>query len=320
MAPSGADRAAVTPLVAVVGPTASGKSALAMALAERLGAEIVVADSRQVYRGMDLGTAKPSPAERRRIPHHLLDVATPDQPFSVADWVRLARAAVDEVAGRGRLPMLVGGTGLYVSALVDGFDFDAQPGPSTQLRSALAAELEAAGVAPLAERLTALAPEVAARTDLRNPRRVLRALERESGGGSPPGRSAWSGPLVLLALDLPRELLYRRIDARAAELFASGLVDEVRALLAAGYTTDLTPMSGHGYAEAARVATGEWTVEQAVEVTARRTRQYAKRQLTWFRADPRVTWLPAGERTPDDPELVARAVELVRAAISASAG
>lgn len=312
-----AGRKPAPPLLAVVGPTASGKTDLALALAARMPVEIIVADSRQAYRGMDVGTAKPDPAARRTVPHHLLDLADPDEPFTVADWVGHARARVEEIAIRGRLPMIVGGTGLYVSSLVDGYDYAAQA-TSAQVRQRLAEELEAGGLDPLVERLRRLSAEHAARTDLRNPRRVLRALERmETGGGrAVPHAEPWVGRVAMIGLDRPRDVLYRRIEERARRLFEfGGLLDEVRSLRAAGYGPDLRPMSGHGYAEAYRLLAGEWTLEQAIEVTARRTRQYAKRQLTWFRRDPRLMWIPAGARPADEPGVVDEAERLVRATL-----
>jgi tRNA dimethylallyltransferase len=305
------------PLLGVVGPTASGKTGLALALATRLPLEILVADSRQVVRGMDVGTAKPDRAARAAVPHHLLDLVAPDEPFSVAAWVDEARRLLPEIAGRGRLPMLVGGTGLYVSALVDGHDYATQPW-SPEVRRRLADELEADGLPALAERLRRLDPATAAGTDLRNSRRVLRALERlEVGEGRVvPGAMPHAGRVVLLGLHRPREVLYARIDRRAHDLFAGGLLDEVRALMRAGYSPDLRPMTGHGYREAAAVLDAGWSVEQAVELTARRTRQYAKRQLSWFRRDPSIVWLPAGDGPADDPRLVDRAEVILRAALS----
>ncbi|HLY35492.1 MAG TPA: tRNA (adenosine(37)-N6)-dimethylallyltransferase MiaA [Candidatus Limnocylindria bacterium] len=313
MAPAAARRPpAAPPLAAVVGPTASGKSELAMALAARLPIEILVADSRQVYRGMDIGTAKPTAADRAAVMHHLLDLADPDQPFTVADWLAQARAMLPAVAMRGRLPLVVGGTGLYVSALVDGFDLAAQPwSPETGER--LAAELEADGLEPLAARLERLDPTTARRTDLRNPRRVLRAVERaEAGGaGQEPRAEPYPGRLAMLGVARPREVLYRRIDERTADLFAAGLPGEVAALLEAGFGAELTPMTGHGYREAARWLAGEWALEEAVAVTARRTRQYAKRQLSWFRRDPRIVWLDARDAPTSQPEFVDRAVDVL---------
>ncbi len=304
-------------LVGIVGPTASGKTDLALALARRFDAEILVADSRQVYRGMDIGTAKPDAAARRLVPHHLLDLVRPDELFTVADWVDRARRLIPQISGRGRLPMLVGGTGLYVEALTEGHDYASQPW-SPEHRDALTAELEAHGLAPLAERLTRLDPAAAGRTDLRNPRRVLRALERVVAGSSgAPSATPYDGPIVLVGLSRPRTMLYARIDRRARWLFeVGGLVDEVRALREQGYGPELRPMTGHGYAEAGNVLDGRWGTEEAIEMTARRTRQYAKRQLSWFGRDRRIVWLPAGEREADDPSLVTHGERLVRAALS----
>lgn len=314
MAPAGGRRPpGAPPLAALVGPTASGKSELAMALARRVPIEILVADSRQVYRGMDIGTATPSAAQRALVPHHLVDLVAPDTPFTVSDWVNRARPVVPEVATRGAWPVVVGGTGLYVSALLDGLDFASQAW-SPEIRERLTAELEAEGLAPLAARLQAIDPEIASRTDLRNPRRVLRALERaEAGGAGEPLRATpYPGRLALLGLSRPRDVLYRRIDERAERFFREGLIDEVRALLNTGYGPELAPMTGHGYREAAGYLAGEWSLEEAVARTARRTRQYAKRQLSWFRRDPRIVWLTADERPADDPALVSRALDLLR--------
>ena len=305
------------PLLAIVGPTASGKTDLALALAGQLPLEILVADSRQVYRGLDVGTAKPDAAVRAAVPHHLIDVAELDQPFTVADWVARARLLLPEIAARGRLPLVVAGTGLYLAALVDGHDYERQAF-SPETRQRLAAELEAEGLAALAARLALLDTAGAARTDLRNPRRVLRALERaEAGGGAGSIRAEpYPGRLALIGIRRPREVLYRRIDERAARLFASGLLDETRRLLDAGHATDLPALSGHGYREAAAHLAGEWSLEDAITATARRTRQYAKRQLTWFRRDPRIVWIDAGEREGDDPQLVAEAGQTLRALLS----
>jgi tRNA dimethylallyltransferase len=307
------------PIAAIVGPTAAGKTDLALALARRLPVEILVADSRQVYRGMDVGTAKPDAAARAAVPHHLLDLADPHEPFSVVDWVQRARALVPEVAARGRLPLVVGGTGLYVSALLDGYELPGQP-PPPELRGRLLVELEADGLPPLAARLERVDPATAARTDLRNPRRVLRALERveAADGGAVPtaGAAPYPGRIAVLGISRPPDVLRAWIDARVARMFANGLLDEIRHLLDADYDASLSPMTGHGYREAARVLAGEWDLARAVEVTARHTRQYAKRQLTWLRGDARIVWLAAGDLPADDPLLVEQGVGLLRALLS----
>jgi tRNA dimethylallyltransferase len=261
---------------------------------------------------MDVGTAKPDAGARAIVPHHLLDLADPDEPFTVAQWVARARPLIAEIAVRGRLPMLVGGTGLYVSALVDGHDYAAQ-GWSPALREHLSRELETQGLEPLAARLARHAPDAAARIDLRNPRRVLRALERGTGE---PRSQPYAGRVALVGLSRPRDVLYRRIDDRAAWLFANGLLEEVRRLLDAGYDPDLRPMSGHGYREAAAHLAGRSTLDEAIALTARRTRQYARRQLTWFRRDTRIMWLSAGVGSAADPAFVDQADRLIRSAIS----
>ncbi len=303
------------PIAALVGATGSGKTELALAIAPRLPIEILVADSRQVYRGMSAGTAKPDAAARNAVRHHLLDLVDPDQPFSVADWVARAREIIPQVAERGALPVLVGGTGLYLSALIDGFHLEAQP-RSPQIAERLRAALAREGPAILADRLRSIDPNAAALVDLRNPRRVLRALERAEAAGGPATElvtaDPYPGPVVLIGIRRPRDELYRRIDVRAAALFDGGLLDEVRALLAAGFDASLPPLTGHGYREAARVITDGWSVEVAIAQTARHTRQYAKRQLTWFRRDPRIVWLETGDGPADAPTIVERAADLLR--------
>lgn len=319
MAPSAARGAGASPpIAAIVGPTGSGKTELALALAQRQPVEILVADSRQLYRGMDIGTAKPDAAARAAVPHHLLDLVEPDSPFTVADWVAAARRLIPEIAARGRLPLLVGGSGLYVDALLDGYLLALAPLPAQRAR--LAAELATMGVGPLAERLRREDPKAAQRIDLRNPRRVTRALERlESSGGGPvptPRTQPWPGRVGRIGLSRPREVLYQRIDERAAWLFANGLLDEVQSLLDAGHDPRRAPLTSHGYSEAARHLAGEWSLGEAVAVTARRTRQYAKRQTTWFGRDRRIVWLSAGDRPGDEPSLVAEAHTVLRALLA----
>jgi tRNA dimethylallyltransferase len=300
-----------SPIAAIVGPTGSGKTDLSLALARSVPVEILVADSRQVYRGMDLGTAKPDAAARAAVPHHLLDLVTPGEPFSVAAWASQARRLIPEVAARGRLPLVVGGSGLYLAALLGGYTFGSAPHPSDRAR--LNAELASAGVAVLAERLRATDPLADTRMDMRNPRRVTRALERAAATGTaaPPAPRPWEGNVLLIGLRRPTAVLNRRIDERARWLFENGLLDEAGALLAAGHDPSRPPLTSHGYGEAARHLAGEWSLEQAVAMTALRTRQYAKRQRTWFRRDQRIEWLDAGDRPADDPALVAEALRLV---------
>jgi len=295
-------------LAAVVGPTCSGKTDLSLALARRIPLEILVADSRQVYRGMDIGTAKPDAVARATVPHHLLDLVEPGEPFSVAAWAAEARSLAAEVAGRGRLPLLVGGSGLYLNAVLDGYAFG--PAPSPAARAVLRVELEQGGLEPLVERLRSQDPATAAAIDVRNPRRVERALERlmAGGGGVAPSRA---GQVRMIGLARPTPVLNRRIDERAAWLFANGLLEEVRALLDAGHDPQRAPLTGHGYGEAARYLAGEWSLDEAVAATARRTRQYAKRQRTWFRRDRRIVWLTAGDGPADDPLVVAEAARLL---------
>ncbi|MEO8246083.1 MAG: tRNA (adenosine(37)-N6)-dimethylallyltransferase MiaA [Chloroflexota bacterium] len=301
------------PLLVVVGPTASGKTDLALALARHVDVEILVADSRQVYRGMDIGTAKPDAAARAAVPHHLLDLVAPDARFTLHDWLTAARRVVGEVADRGRLPLVVGGTGLYVSALVDGYRLGGQA-PDPERRADLERMLERDGLSSMADHLAAIDPDVAGRIDLRNPRRLLRAIERAEAmaqGETVSGttREPHSGPVRMIGLRRERDVLGTRIRSRATAMFAGGLLDEVRGLLAAGYGSELEPMTGHGYREAARHLAGEWSLEEALDVTITRTRQYARRQMTWFRREARITWLDAGDGPADAPGLVAAARE-----------
>ena len=299
------------PLAVIVGPTASGKTDLALALAAQIPIEILVADSRQVYRGMDIGTATPDALARAAVAHHLLDLVAPDEPFSVADWIAAARPQIAEIARAGRLPLAVGGTGLYVSALIDGYDLASAP-PSADLRRELERELAEGGVTALAARLSRADPNAAASVDLRNSRRVVRALERQAKPAAP--NRPWPGRLAMIGIRRPPGVLAQRINARAERLFSDGLLDEVAALLAAGYSPDLAPMTGHGYREAAGVLAGERTLDEAIETTARRTRQYARRQRIWFQRDERINWIDAGELPGDDPGIVDQARAVLRLA------
>lgn len=282
------------PLAVLCGPTAVGKTPLAVLLAERLAAEIVCADSRTIYRGMDIGTAKPTPELRRRIPHHLLDVADPHERFTLADYQRRARQAISAIRDRGRLPLIVGGSGLYIRAVVDGLTIP-PVSPDPALRRALEAEERECGPGYLHARLADLDPAAAARLHPRNVRRIIRALEVTLSTGRPISaqqrRRAAAGPLVMVGLSADRSDLYARIDARVDEQLAAGLVEEVRGLLARGIPDDVPAMAGLGYKEIAGWLRGAYGYEEAVRRLKRNTRRYAKRQLTWFRRDPRIVWV-----------------------------
>ncbi len=296
--------------VVIVGPTATGKSDLAVALAERFGGEIVNADSRQVYRCLDIGTAKPPAEVRRRIPHHLFDVVRPDEEFSVALYTRLARQAVEDIACRGRLPILVGGTGHYVWALLEGYQVPPVP-PDPELRRRLRERAEQEGPEALYAELKALDPEAAAGIDPRNLRRVIRALEVITRTGRKFSELRRKNPLpwdpLIIGLTLDRQKLYGRIDRRVEEMVAAGWLDEVRRLLEKGYSPDLPALTGHGYRWLIKRLKGEISLEEAIARTKREIRNYARHQYGWFRLnDPRITWLEA-----DDPDLVGKAAALV---------
>ena len=280
----------------LAGPTAAGKSAVALELALRHDGEIVAADSMQVYRGMDLGTAKPTPEERARVPHHLLDVAEVTEPFDVRRYRALAEAALADVLSRGRLPIVCGGTGLYFKALLRGLD------PLPALDAAQRAELEATPLAELRAELRAVDPASAARVDLNNPRRVQRAVElaRVLGPGWAERRRAWQpdapGPRVL-GLRRTREDLRARIEARVDRMFADGLVAETRRLLARGLAENRTALQALGYRQVAAHLRGEGTLAEAVAQVKQRTWQFARRQMTWFRHQLPMEWVdvPPGE-------------------------
>jgi tRNA dimethylallyltransferase len=285
-------------VIAVVGPTAAGKSGLAVALARALGGEVVNADSMQVYRGMDIGTAKLTLAERQGVPHHLLDLWDVRQTANVADYQRLARTAITAITGRGRVPILAGGSGLYVRAALEDLTF---PGTDPQVRARLEAELDERGAGPLHTRLAAADPAAAAAILPSNGRRIVRALEVIELTGRPFSATlpdyAASVPARQLGLKLPREELDRRIETRVDEMFAAGFEDEVRKLEQAGLREGRTASRALGYQQLLRYLAGEWTLDQARAETVRATRRFARRQESWFRRDPRITWL--GTTAPD---------------------
>ncbi|MDI6772238.1 MAG: tRNA (adenosine(37)-N6)-dimethylallyltransferase MiaA [bacterium] len=291
-------------LAVLCGPTAVGKTAVAVALAERMGAEIVAADSRAVYRGADVGTAKPTMEERRRVRHHLLDVADPGEAFTLADYQRLARLALADIRARGLLPLLVGGTGLYIRAIVDGLSLPPVP-PDHALRAALEADESVHGPGHLHARLAVLDPAASARIHPRNLRRVIRAMEVVLRTGRPistqqrQGGGAVAGAVAMVGLTIERTQLYRRVDARVEAQMASGLEEETRRLLDRGVPLAAPIMQALGYKEIAGWLLGSYAAAEAVRRLKRNTRRYAKRQLTWFRRDARIHWVDATGLTQD---------------------
>ena len=283
------NRGAVIPLLGA--PTASGKSAAAMELARRHPLEIISADAMQVYRGMDIGTAKPSPAERAAVPHHLIDLVSPAEPFSVADWVAQAEEAIAEVLSRGRIPLVVGGTGFYLQALAHGLP--TVPAADPELQEPLWRELEERGLDPLIAEL-AEASLADARRAQRNPRRVVRALEIVRRTGRPPASFPFTEPRFptsLAVLGPPLETLRPRIARRTKAMFDAGLVEEVRRLLER-YPEQITAMQAIGYKEVARALAGESSLDEALEEVQSATVRYARRQLTWFRRQESALELP----------------------------
>ena len=290
---------AVPAVIAVVGPTGTGKSELALELAGRLGGEIVNTDALQLYRGMDIGTAKLDPAQRRGVPHHLLDVLDVREEASVAVYQQQARAALAEIAARGRRGILVGGSGLYVRAVLDSLQI---PPTEPRVRARWEAELAAVGSAALHARLAEVDPVAAANILPGNGRRVVRALEVVELTGRPfsaslPREPEYAVPAVQLGLALPRPQLDERIAVRVDRMWAAGLVDEVRRLVADGLATGRTASRALGYAQVLSLLAGEYDEAQARADTVRATRRFARRQESWFARDPRVLRLPAG--TPD---------------------
>ncbi|ATE53090.1 tRNA (adenosine(37)-N6)-dimethylallyltransferase MiaA [Actinosynnema pretiosum] len=282
--------------IAVVGPTATGKTDLAVELALRLGGEVVNADSMQLYRGMDIGTAKATEAERRGVPHHLLDVLDVTESASVAAYQRDGRAAVEALLAQGRTPVLVGGSGLYVQAVLDELEF---PGTDAAVRARLEDELAVVGAGALHERLAALDPVAAGAILSGNTRRVVRALEVIELTGRPfsatmpkPGPARYGA--VLVGLDRAVEELDARVDLRVGRMFERGLVDEVRALEAVGLRDGLTASRALGYQQVLAALDGDGDLAAAAEETARGTRRFVRRQRSWFRRDKRVAWFDAG--------------------------
>ncbi len=308
-----------TPLLAIVGPTATGKTEVSLRVAENLGAEIISADSMLVYRGMDIGTAKPTPEEMGRVLHHMIDVADPGEAFNVALYSRLVKEVLKGVRERGNLPLLAGGTGLYVKAVVDGYNFS-EAGTDRELRARLMQECSTMGRAALHERLKKVDPCTASRLHINDVKRVIRALEVYYLTGRTLSGSASRGTnppfnLVMYGLTMDREKLYARIEKRVDKMMAAGLVKEVRDLLARGYSPELTSMQGLGYKEIILFLKGELTLDQAVDLLKRNTRRFAKRQLTWFRKDARISWIDVGKKEVDEvaAEITSRAEGVFKA-------
>ena len=290
-------------ILAIVGPTASGKSALALALAKRLGGEIVSCDSMQIYRGMDIGTAKPTAEEMSEVPHHLIDIADPEQEFSVMDFVAAAERAVADILSRGKLPVLCGGTGLYLDAFLRGGVAET-PGADPTLRAELAALADAHGAEYLHAMLKEVDPESADTVHQNNVRRVIRALEIYHATGIP--KSEWDRrslqmpsryEATVLGLSYSdRELLYRRIEERVEQMMENGLVEETRRLMERGvFEVSRTASAAIGYKELLPYLKGEQELDAAVTELKTATRRYAKRQMTWFLAKPYVHWIEAND-------------------------
>lgn len=305
-------RARPRPVVALVGATASGKTGLSLDLAERLGGEVVNTDAMQVYRGMDVGTAKLPEAERRGVPHHLLDLFEVTEPATVALFQGWAREAIADIRDRDAIPVLVGGSALYTRAILDRFEF---PGTDDSLRRELEVELERVGSHALHERLAGVDPEAAAQILPDNGRRVVRALEVVALTGRPfsaslPRLEYADALTVQIGVDIDRPTLDARIARRVEEMFAGGFVEEVEALLARGLADGRTASRAIGYREVMGYLAGDRSLAEAIEQTTVATRRFARRQDSWFRKDPRIVWV-----AHDDPDRVDKAVEAVDALV-----
>jgi len=301
------------PVIAVVGPTAAGKSELSLRLAQALGGEVVNADSMQLYRGMDIGTAKLPAGQRGGVPHHLLDIWEVTRTASVSEYQRLARRAIEGIRSRGRVPIVVGGSGLYVRAVLDNLDF---PGTDPGVRDRLEGELAEIGAAALHARLARVDPAAAAAILPGNGRRIVRALEVIELSGRPfsatlPGyQSVYD--VVQLGVRVPRPQLDERIASRVAAMWQAGFAAEVRGLAEAGLRDGRTASRALGYAQVLRFLAGEWSQEQAAAQTVRATQRFARRQESWFRRDPRVIWLDRPGPAADGADLAGRALATIR--------
>ncbi len=301
------------PVIAVVGPTAAGKSGLSLRLAQSLGGEVVNADSMQLYRGMDIGTAKLPPGQRGGVPHHLLDIWEVTRTASVSEYQRLARRAIEAIHARGRVPIVVGGSGLYVRAVLDNLDF---PGTDPEMRDRLEAELAEIGAAALHARLARADPAAAAAILPGNGRRIVRALEVVELSGRPFSATLpdyqYVYDAVQLGVRMPRPQLDERIASRVAAMWQAGFVAEVRGLAEAGLRDGKTASRALGYAQVLRFLDGEWSQEQAAAQTVRATQRFARRQESWFRRDPRVIWLDRAGLAAEGADLAGRALATIR--------
>jgi len=293
------------PIIAIVGPTATGKTATAIHVARAVGGEIISADSMAVYRGMDIGTAKPTAKERAAVSFHVIDVVEPDQPFNVALFKELAEEALRSIRKRGRWPLVVGGTGLYVRVLLEDYHLT-ETAADPHLRRALEMEAASRGVPALHARLATIDPEAAARIHPHDRVRIIRALEvyertgvRISTLQAEEARLRRPKPAYRFALTARREELYRRIDARVEAMVAAGLEEEVRALLRRGFDPMLPPLRSLGYKEMCAYLRGECSLQEAVWAIKQGTRRFAKRQLTWFRAEPHLIWIDVSGIPPE---------------------
>lgn len=298
------------PLIVIVGPTAVGKTSVSIELAKRLDGEIVSADSRLLYRRMDIGTAKPTEKEMQGVPHHLIDVADPDERWNLAIYQRKAYQIIDVIHERGHLPFLVGGTGQYIRSIIEGWNIPPQK-PDLAMREALNDWAEIIGAEGLHDRLAALDPEAADQIDYRNVRRVVRALEVifKTGERFSDLRRKQECPYdpIILGIDRPREELYERVDQRIEEMLDRGLVEEIRGLLEDGYSPKLSTMSAIGYGEIIQYLQGEISYEEAIILIKRNTRTFVRRQANWFKPDdPRINWFEAGDRLVEDMETTIR--------------
>ena len=292
------------PVLFIVGPTGVGKTRLAVVLARRFHGEIVNADSRQVYRHMDIGTAKPTAVERREAPHHLLDLLDPGQSFGLGSFLSLAGVAIADIRDRSRLPMVVGGTGQYIWALLEGWDVPQVP-PDPDFRHAKLAEFAQNGPLALHQELRRIDPQRAQELDPRNARRVIRALEVHNSTGRPPSefvrRSGSMPATYVLGLTMDRQELYRRIDNRVDQMVADGLEDEVRRLAAMGLPMGQGPLASPGYVEMGLYLAGDISLAEAVQRTKFRTHRLVRRQYSWFKlGDARITWLDAAAPDVDN--------------------